>query len=1040
MHHPGRGASAGRGRGRGGRHASNGGPSPALITANIKNSKTIDEVLTNARKFMTFLNHIHLSAFWNTLSRLCASAAMSKSWFLDDAYGSTAAAAAARTTLVVTTSADIGARELANIAHGLAKCGFSTHTHSEVFDALATAIAPRAEACGPQEAANVAWAFAKAERVRDDAVFDAIARVVKMRADAFNAQELANVLWAFATVGRNDDEAFASAARAAERLTSRMSSQGLTNIAWSFAKAGHYDAQLFRALASAAKTTLGGFNAQDVSNCVWAFAKVNQYDAEFFEALARCAERHADSLSAQGLANTVWGFAKVGHVDGALYGAFATRIRRKLDEFRPIDLANTAFAFSKACHLDEELFDGLARRAETCLDEHNTQDLVNTAYAFAKIGQFDAALFTSMARAVAGRNLDELDAPQIATVAWAFTTASAVDDKLFRVLASSAQRRVDELGTADIASIAWAFANADQMDDALFQALARSAKARIDVFNDEDLDNAEWAFSKAGHKSIAKQLKQRRERTAGIAAELACADVDVSKCGKIVVAGGGIGGAAVAVALQNKGFDVVVLESDASFDSRKQGYGLTIQGYSSTTQALGISLARDDAPSTSHYTFNSTGSILGFFGEAFSANGKREQNECENSGRFIHIPRQVLRQRILERVKPGTVRWNSKLKAFACWNDDESRHTNGVTVTLTDGTTIDATLLVGSDGIFSTVRRQLEIPGDRLNYVGLVVVLGIVDDDVLKVPLTTRRIFETVDGATRIYAMPFTTSSTMWQLSFPASEDDARRLSKDTSTLKDEIVRRCARWHDPIPELLRSTPLDCMSGYPVYDRELLEPDILRPKHDKDLTKTMQRRATLIGDAAHPMTPFKAQGANQALSDAVLLADTLVEHVQKFGPDKGVDSALPVFEKKMLSRSNKMVIGSRAKAKEMHSALALQPARKAQRETGLDMTKVIETLQKLGIGAQSATDPRGLDAVVADGMYTKTEEAPSKKRSSRDDVTNLWGMRDGAWAKCVLIKTKKDGKSKVKFLDGFTATLTRDEVQPRVKKKTKSEKA
>ena len=62
-----------------------------------------------------------------------------------------------------------------------------------------------------------------------------------------------------------------------------------------------------------------------------------------------------------------------------------------------------------------------------------------------------------------------------------------------------------------------------------------------------------------------------------------------------------------------------------------------------------------------------------------------------------------------------------------------------------DDTKIEGALLIGSDGIFSTVRRQLELPGDRLNYVGLCVVLGIVDDEILEIPLAKRRIFETVE-------------------------------------------------------------------------------------------------------------------------------------------------------------------------------------------------------------------------------------------------------------------------------------------------------
>jgi 2-polyprenyl-6-methoxyphenol hydroxylase-like FAD-dependent oxidoreductase len=1041
----GRGRGRGRGSGRGG-GGGGGGPSPALLTANIKNAKTLEELLGHCTAHRSRLNHIHLSAAWNSIGH--KSGSVSIDWWRahDDSLGSLAS----HTAKVVSDSSEVRAREMANIAHGVAKSGRGGDL-TDLMDALARAVEKRASDCNAQELANVSWAFAKADHCADVALFDALAKATVAKASACNSQELTNLAWAFATAGRTDDEAlFSSLARAVEGKLASFTTQGLSNTAWAFAKVGHLDAALFQAVSGAARSRLKTFNAQDFANTAWAFAKLGQFDGELFTALAKDATRHGDGHNAQGLANTVWSFAKAGHLDEGLFTGFASQIRRKLKDFNSQDLANTAWAFAKACHPDESLFASISGACVACLDDFNAQDLVNTAWAFAKLAHFDQSLFAAVARRFresGAMNDGQLSAQFIANVAWAFSKASeagkleqATAEELFADLATAAEASVGDFTAADLANVAWAFANANQMDPTLFQSLANRADNFLDDFNDEELDNAEWAFARAGMHRIVKRLKQNRKRAVEDAAALKAevGEVDVSGCGTIVVAGGGVGGAACAVALQKRGFNVVVLESDPSFDSRKQGYGLTVQRQDAVN-AMGIDLAADDAPSTSHYTFDDKGRVLGVFGEAFGGKDTgKERKECKNSGRFIHIPRQVLRRRILEAVRPGTIRWNSALEGFRT----SKKNPKVVKVKLAGGDVIDAALLVGSDGIFSTVRRNLALPGDRLNYVGLMVVLGIVEDSILDVPLTKRRIFETVDGSTRIYAMPFTTSSTMWQLSFPMEEKEGRELAKDQKALKKEITRRCAAWHDPIPELLKKTPLDCFSGYPVYDRELLEPDVLR----KAAVDAGMSRVTLVGDAAHPMTPFKAQGANQAISDAVLLADTLADGVRKHGVEDGFDKALPTFEQKMLNRSSRMVVGSREKAKEMHSNLALRPARKVQRETDVDMMRVIKMLRAKGIGATSANDKRGLDAAVSDvmrqcaggGVIEGADEGDDKKkkreRASDDGKTKLSKKQkvlarvDGEWVKCTLIKTKDNGKHKVKLKGGDKVVVSADGVK------------
>ncbi len=440
---------------------------------------------------------------------------------------------------------------------------------------------------------------------------------------------------------------------------------------------------------------------------------------------------------------------------------------------------------------------------------------------------------------------------------------------------------------------------------------------------------------------------------------------------RIAVVGGGLAGLAVALSCQQAGIaNVTVYERDVCFDDRRQGYGLTLtnnpKGPLAKLGVLDECIARD-CPSHSHWIFTPSGRIRGYFGRAFDS---REVDRSKSTGGNLRVPRQDLRQMLLDKLLPGTVVWGKRLADY-----EEKEHEVQATFTSSQDTerqneqesVVRCDILIGADGIRSRVRALRDhklfghaphgegSPGDLstptpLSYLGVSVIIGL---SRATHPLITDQGFYVLDGQHRLFTMPFRRGTAtqaamhMWQLSFSgwteeqcrdflaARPGDEESFTKDghkglTSPglgrrLLEEARRRTADWTDPVAALIHNTMPEDVWGTPLYDRDpmwLLD-GANQPKTAAGRGNLLGSRVTLAGDACHPMSMFKGQGANQAMEDGPLFAEWL-----RGGPSAGkatlhltrktLLTRLRNYERHMVARSSVKQRDSRIAAHTLHS--------------------------------------------------------------------------------------------------------------------------
>ncbi len=326
---------------------------------------------------------------------------------------------------------------------------------------------------------------------------------------------------------------------------------------------------------------------------------------------------------------------------------------------------------------------------------------------------------------------------------------------------------------------------------------------------------------------------------------------------RVIIAGGGLVGLTAALALRRDGADVRVHERAAEIRAVGSAIGLWRNALDVFT-GIGIGDGVHALGTTVHTWFYNAG------GDKFRAPGSTESDHT-----MLLLPRPELTRLLADALTPDHIRLGSAVTGF-----DE--RPDGVTVRLADGTTTDADLLIGADGVYSRVREHL-LPGLSADpHAGhhawrAVVPAG---DEPPQGSVLTVGHHRTRGGYTRTYG-----GNTTWMV----NQFDCPPL---TGTVKEQALHRAANlndngWGEPLRRLIERTP---------EDRILRNQVMVVPR----LPHFTSPRVALIGDAAHGLSPHISAGGTLGIEDVGVLSRLLAG-----SPD--IRSALAAFDADRLPR-------------------------------------------------------------------------------------------------------------------------------------------